>query len=215
MKTLFIEAKYKGSINIDETLIKKLPEKIGLVATVQFADFLSDIKKQLEKNNKKIYIGKGKQKYAGQILGCDISSAEKIKKNVDAFLYIGDGRFHPMNVALKTGKKVFCFNPLNNSFYELKEYIEKYNKKKKAVLVKFLSSENIGFIVSIKPGQYNTKIIEKLKQKYKNKKYYTFIADNIDVSQLENFKFIQCWVNTACPRIKEDREGIVNVEDLI
>ena len=58
MKQLFIEAKYRGKINIKN--IDKLTEKIGLATTVQFVDQLDDVKKQLK--GKKVFLGKGKQK---------------------------------------------------------------------------------------------------------------------------------------------------------
>ena len=44
----------------------------------------------------KAYTYKGKQKYKAQILGCDTTAAEKIKDKVDAYLYIGTGKFHPI-----------------------------------------------------------------------------------------------------------------------
>ena len=37
-----------------------------------------------------------------------------------------------------------------------------------------------------------------------NKEAYLFLSDEINFSQLENFNFIQSWINTACPRIVED-----------
>ena len=130
MKTLFIEAKYEGKLDLKKIPIDKLPDKIGLISSVQFVDYLKTIKYYLEKKNKKIFLEKGKQKYKGQILGCDVSAAKKIEKKSDAFLYIGDGRFHPLGIALKTDKKVYCFNPIDNIFSETKkEEIEKIKKK--------------------------------------------------------------------------------------
>ncbi len=213
MKMLFIEAKYKGNIELGKGTIDKLPENIGLVTTVQFAEQLKDIKKQLEKQNKKIFIGKGKQIYEGQILGCDISSAEKIKDNIDCFLYIGSGQFHPLALT-KTKKKIFTFNPLTKIFKELsKQEIENYLKRRKGAYLKYLSSKNIGIIVSTKPGQKKLKEAIELKEKLgkKGKNSYIFIADDIDVNQLENFPFIDCWVNTSCPRIVEDKKGIIDI----
>ncbi len=204
MKTLFIEAKYNKPIKLSKEIEKKLPKKIGLAASIQFLHSLPSIKKQL----KKAII-------AGQVLGCNTKNVEKIKNKVDAFLYIGDGKFHPLGVAVKTKKQVFTFNPLNNKFKRIeKKDIENYEKRKKAALIKFLHAENIGILVSTKKSQYyNIKKLESLKNRYKNKKFYTFIADTINHKQLENFPFIQAWVNTACPRIEEDIK-VVNVEEV-
>lgn len=215
MKTLFIEAKYQGKLNLNKIPINKLLNKIGLVSSVQFSDHLPKIKSYLEKKNKKVFLEKGKQKYKGQILGCDVTSTEKIKKKVNCFLYIGDGRFHPLGVALKTNKKVYCFNPINNVFSEIKKQdIEKTKKKNKAKLVKFLSSDNIGILVSVKPGQYNLKKSLELKKKFKDKTFSTFLFDTLNINDLENFPFIQSWINTACPRISDEKTNIINLEDL-
>ena len=99
MKTLFIPAKYKGEISLGREIISKLPSKIGLAASIQFVGQLGIIKKEINKRNKnkKIII-------CGQILGCNVKNAEKIANKVDAFLYIGDGAFHPLAISLKINK---------------------------------------------------------------------------------------------------------------
>lgn len=203
MKTLFLEAKYIKPIQIGK-IDDKLSGRIGLVSSIQFLDTLPPIKKQL----KNAVIG-------GQVLGCNAKAAEKIKGKVDAFLYIGDGSFHPIAVAMATKKLVFTFNPLNNSFGKVKqEDIDAYERRKKGAMLKFLNADSVGILVSTKPGQYyDVKKLGKLEKKYPKKKFYTFIAETIDYSQLENFSFIQAWVNTACPRIDEDI-SVVNIEEI-
>jgi 2-(3-amino-3-carboxypropyl)histidine synthase len=214
MKTIFIEAKYSGEIDLSKIKLEELPEKICLVTTVQFVDYLSDIKKYLEKKGKNIFIGKGKQVYSGQILGCEQSSALELNEKADAYLYIGDGYFHPIGIALKTKKDVFIFNPLSNEFKRLeKEEIEKIEKKRIGMLNRFYNSKEIGVIVSIKPGQNNLKKAKELKKKFPDKNFYFILFDNVEHSGLENFNFIECWVNTACPRIEEDIK-VLNIDDL-
>jgi len=213
MKMLFLEAKYEGKINLSKLDSSKLPSKIGLISTVQFIDYLDSIKDKLK--DKKIVVGKGKQKYKGQILGCDASSAKVIKDKVDAFLYIGTGKFHPLIVGVRTLKPVFTLNPISGEFKKIeKKEIEKYQKKKKGALLKFFSSKEIGVLVSTKKGQYHDiKELEFLEKKYPDKNFYVFVAETIDYNQLENFNFIEAWVNTACPRIEEDIK-IVNILDI-
>lgn len=210
MKTLFLEAKYEGKIDLSKIRLDQLPEKIGLLTTVQFVDYLDEIKNCLK--DKKVILGKGKQKYEGQILGCDVSAAEV---KVDAYLYVGTGKFHPLIVGVKTGKDVFTLNPITGAFGKVSEKeVEDYKKRKKAAFVKFLSSETIGVLVSTKKEQYyDVEEIERLEKKYPKKKFYVFMAETIDYNQLENFSFIEAWVNTACPRIEEDIK-IINVEEV-
>jgi len=217
MKQLFIEAKAKvDRISLAKKDINRLPKRIGIVSTVQFIDCIKDVKRILGKNKKKCVVGNGRMKYKAQVLGCEFSAAEKIKDKVDAFLYIGSGEFHPLGIALNTDKKVFCFNPSFNSFSEIKEKeIEKIRKKRKAALIKFISSKRVGILVSTKSGQQNLKQAIKLKKrlKEKGKEGFIFIFNTLDKSQLENFNFIECWVNTACPRISDSILTVKRLQD--
>ena len=203
MKILHIPAKALVDIKLPDKELNKLPKNIGLVTTIQHLHKLRDIQKQLPSSI-----------VAGQILGCDVSVAEKINNRVDAFLFIGSGVFHPLAVALKTKKPVFCWNPFVREMKTIdKKDIENYEKRKKAALTKFLSSDRIGILICTKPGQYNIEKALKLKEKG-DKEYYLFQFDTLNITELENFNFIQCWVNTACPRIAEDKANIINIEDI-
>ena len=64
----------------------------------------------------------------------------------------------------------------------------------------------LGVLVSMKPGQNQFKRAVELKKTLKDKEVYIFVSDTIDFSQLENFPFIECWVNTACNRIMDDMD---------
>ena len=217
---MFIEARYKKPILIQRNVLK-LPSKVGLVTTVQFIGQIKKIKSMLEKEGKKVFLGKGRHtKYNGQVLGCDVQSAISVSNKVDAFLYIGSGLFHPIAVSLKTKKDVFSFNPLTNKFNKVdRKEAEKINKRKKGALIKFLSSKEIGVIVTTKPGQEQLKEAFELKKRFRDKNFYFLIFDTIDFNQLENFPFIECFVNTACPRIALDdsikiNKAIINLEDI-
>jgi 2-(3-amino-3-carboxypropyl)histidine synthase len=220
MKLMFVEARYKKPVLIGKHVLK-LPPKVGLVTTVQFIGQIKEVKSQLEKEGKKVFLGRGKHTvYQGQVLGCDVNSALSISNKVDAFLYIGSGLFHPIAISLKTKKDVFTFNPLTNKFSKVdKKEAEKINKKKKGALIKFLSSKEIGVIVTTKPGQEQLKKAFELKNKFKDKNFYFLIFNTINFNQLENFPFIECFVNTACPRIALDdsvniSKSIINLKDI-
>lgn len=211
MKRLFIPAEAEiDIIPIIEKALKRLPKKIGLLTTVQHLSQLKEAKDFLEKNGKEAVLG-------GQILGCNQKNAEKIAAKVDCFLFIGSGCFHASGVLLKLNKKIIIANPYSGEVSEISEAeIERLKKKKKGALLKFHSAKNIGILISTKPGQYNFEEAQILKKKYNEKKFYLFVADTFDFNELENFPFVECWINTACPRIAEDqsKKPIVNLEDL-
>ena len=208
MKTMFIEAKSKAKISIKKHL-GKLPDKLALAATAQHMHQIISIKKELEKAGKKISLVQGKHsRRAGQILGCD---TPKIKE--DAVLFIGTGNFHP---AIFGKKDVYALNPENSSLHVFgKKEAQKLEKRKKGGLLKFYSSKNIGILISIKPGQLSTKALS-LKKRFRSKNFYCLVFDTLNVNELENFPFIECFVNTACPRITEDtaEKTIINTEDI-
>jgi 2-(3-amino-3-carboxypropyl)histidine synthase len=213
MKTIFIEAKYKGEFDVSK--IGKLPSKVGVVCSVQFVNYLDKVEKYLSSKGVKVFVSKGNQANKGQILGCNASAAFTIKDKVDAFLYIGDGRFHPIAVGLNSDKPVFVFNPISGQFKELdKKVIVDYKKRKKGALINFYASENVGVLITSKSGQnINLDLINKKLEKF-DKNYYYFMFETLEFNQLENFRFIDAWINTACPRIDEDIK-VLNIEELV
>jgi len=202
MKFLFIETKYKGKIKVPKKVIDKLPDTIGLFFTIQFIDSLEDVKKDVEKTGRTVKLMKGKHtKYQGQIYGCNL---EKFP-GVDAFLYVGDGLFHPKALVLGNDKKVHIWNPVHEKYSVVtKKLMEKEITRQKATYSKFLMSRKIGVLVSTKPGQSYFKQALKLKEKYKDKEFYYIVTDTLNFDSLEDFPFIEVWVNTACPRIGWD-----------
>jgi 2-(3-amino-3-carboxypropyl)histidine synthase len=203
MKVLHIHAKSKADVKLSESALNALPAKLGVVTTIQHLHKLDEIISQLKNAVK-----------GGQVLGCNVDSAKQIADKVDAFLFVGSGEFHPVAVALGTGKKVFKWNPFTEQLSVVQDdEVEKYKKRKKASFVKFLSSDKVGILVSTKHGQSRFDEAQKLANK-KDKKYYIFAFDTLNISDLENFPFIQCWVNTACPRIADEKHNIVNIDEL-
>lgn len=207
MKTVFIKA--RSEVDIRPVIAKlNIKGRIGLLTTIQHLHKLKEANKLLKNS----VIG-------GQILGCNVMAAEKIKDKVDCFLYIGSGRFHPLKVALKTGKKVYIANPFTNEVSEIIESdVEAMRKRIKGAYLKFLAAKKIGILVSTKPGQERLKEANALKRKLK-KECFIFLFSTLSFNELDNFNDIECWVNTACPRIALDdyekiSKPVIDIEDL-
>ena len=224
MKIMHIKAEIEEDIipAIKKNLAN-IPNKIGLLTTVQHISQLGKVKEFLESKGKKAYTGKSKKtSYPGQVLGCDFEAANSITEDVDKFLYIGTGRFHPLGVVMYTGKEVMAINPITKETRTYtKKDTEKIEKKRKGALLKFYSSKKIGILVSTKLGQNKMKQALKLKEELnkKGKEAYLFITDILDFSEMENFPFIDCYVNTMCPRIGIDdtirtEKPMINIEDI-
>lgn len=224
MKLFFIETKAKVGIDLPKGVIARLPGRLCIASSVQFVDKLPGLQKQLEKHGKEFTLVKARHsKHLGQILGCGFSKME-FDESADAFLYIGDGMFHPEALLLGSSKDVYVFNPFSREFRKLgREWAERVRKKQKGALLAFLNAERVGVIITVKPGQLGTQVALKeifsLQQRFAEKKFYFFACDIIDFGQLENFPFVQCFVNTACHRMIDDYDKfprpVINIEEVL
>ena len=214
---MFISLIYKNLLKINKKVIEGTPKKLCFFTTVQFIHQLDDMLKQLPEKDITL-LKPPHTRYKGQLLGCDIGEMEG---DFDAFLYVGDGLFHPKALAFKNKKPIFVYNPFTDELFELdKEETQKILGREKGALAKFYSSENIGVIVTKKPGQYFMNKADKLKEKYPEKNFYIFIADTLDFGELENYPFIDVFVNTMCPRIGLDdtnkmQKPVINADKLL
>ncbi len=202
MKIMHLEAKYLGDIDIPKNIIEKLPETIGLFTTLQFIDHLPKIKKKIESSGKKVKIFKTTHtKYPGQIYGCNMDKFP----GVDAFLYIGDGFFHPKALIIGNNKDVHVYNPVEKKYRLFsREVAKKDFQRQKAGFSSFMMKKNIGVIITTKPGQSYMKLALKLKKDFPDKNYYFIAFDTVNLDRIQDFPFIDVIVNTACPRLGWD-----------
>ncbi len=203
MKVMIVEGRYKDNITIPVAIIKKLPYSITIAAAVQYLDALPFLTKQLAEHGIKTKLFKGlHSKYPGQIVGCDIVTADE----TDACLYIGDGLFHPKTLVLKGNKPVHCYSPETNEYKlitpeDVQDIISRHNTAR----MKFIEAKTIGILVTMKYGQNNLKAALAIKQYFRGKKeVVVFLTETLDWNDLENYPFVELWVNTMCPRISYD-----------
>lgn len=207
-KISFIEARY----NFNEEILKKafpfLKGSIGIVSITPFIHKINDCKKFLEENGFKVLIGKKSRrlKYDGQILGCDFTSAMEIASKVNSFLFIGDGFFHPVGLALATGKEIIAINPIEKKIYknEIEEMKEKILRQRYAAISKAMDAKKFGIIISYKIGQRRMQLAKNLKKliEKNGKKAYLILLNKID--EKINYLSYDCYVSTACPRVAID-----------
>ncbi len=233
VKIIFVPCEFDEEIFLDENSIKSLKEKkinsLFIFSSVQFNT--KNIEKQLENIGIKIKKTKAKRTLKkGQILGCDCYSdsfSEDIFNSSSDILYIGDGLFHPFSLLLAQKenfrKNIFVFNPLKKSLTILTiKDIQNIIYKLKRNLRIFLNAKKIGIISSTKYGQNYLESCFSLKKEIekKGKEVFVFVCDFVDLKELENFSFIDCWINTACPRIGLDdilstEKPLINLKDAL
>ncbi len=207
LPTLYVEASMKA----DPTEAVKLAlknqkfEHLGVVTTVQHIGFLPQVEKIVRSLGIEPLIGKPgpRAKYLGQVLGCDWGCARGITNDVDAFLYIGTGRFHPIGVCLATGKKVVTANPLAKGSEKISSDIDDFLKKRKAMISRAASCQSFGVLVSTKLGQARFKLASNLASDIKNagSSAHLLVMDEITPEKTSDFKGIDAFVCAACPRL--------------
>ena len=225
MKMCFIETKARAKASLPKKLIARLPKRICLAASVQFSHQLPQLQQQLKKCGKESTLLKARHsKHVGQILGCGYSKMEFDEPNTDTFLYVGDGMFHPEALLLGSDKDVYCFDPFTKDSKKLgREWAERVRKKEKGALLAFLHADKVGVVITVKPGQLGVQVhlkqIFSLKEKFPEKQFYYLACDTIDFTQLANFPFVQCFINTACHRMIDDYDKfpkpVINIEEVL
>ena len=234
MDVLFLEAPFTGTVDLCAQTIAHFKNHkirtVGLYASVQFVQRLARVEEQLATLGINVVSSRPDRTHAvKQLLGCDndqnsLGLSEVQKENIDCYLYIGDGKFHPLALVYaqrgsEVVKDVLCNDPIAKQLTLMRvDDIKNMLKKYRGSLLKFLSAKTVGVLVTIKPGQEQLRPGLMLEKKYPDKKFYFFIDNVVSFDQLENFNFIEVWVNTACPRVGfDDQEkfvrGVVNLYD--
>ena len=210
LPTIYMEARAK--ISAKEAVKKAIPllepwSNIGLVTTVQHVHKLNEAKNLLLKAGKTVAIGDaGLVKYAGQVIGCDFSNAKSVSKEVEAFLFVGGGRFHAIGVALATAKPTIIADPYEKRAYPIHDEVPRILKQRWASISEAKRAENFGVLIGLKSGQKRIGEAVKIKKKLqKSGKKATLLAlREITSNALMQFPNIDAFVNTACPRLSLD-----------
>ncbi len=208
--TVYLEA--RATLPVDASIVSALPflteyKKIGLATTVQHVQGLDLAREILVKAGKTVEVGDTRRlPYAGQVIGCDFSNVRSIAKDVDAFLFIGGGRFHALGVALATGKPTIAADPYGAAAYCISDEVQKILKQRYASIQESTRAKNFGVLISIKPGQKRVNEAAKIKQTLEGmgKTVCLIAAQELTPNVLAEFPTIEAYVNTACPRISID-----------
>ncbi len=185
MEVIFVNVTYDGDFSeIVREVIKRCKKKeIRVFYVCNWEKLAKEICKALKK--------KGVKVRERVFVGCEHF---EVKDDI----VICDGKFH---LKCFTGRFIHV-DPLQNE-------VKIINQKEVKKIFPFNAFNNFGILVSIKPGQFNLKLAKKIKKilERMGKKAYIFLGD--EIKDLENFPFIEVWINTACPRLKDEFEDML------
>ena len=125
-----------------------------------------------------------------------------VEKEVEGYLYIGTGDFHPLGVAILVDKPVIIADPERGTARDLKEVRDHVLRQRHAAIARAHDATVFGIIVSKKLGQVRMELATELKalaEKH-GKQANLFLMDLVAPELLQGYR-VDAWVNTACPRI--------------
>jgi 2-(3-amino-3-carboxypropyl)histidine synthase len=205
--TVYVEA--RATIPVTEVLDKAVPllskySKIGLATTAQHVQTLDEAREILVRAGKTVVVGDaGRVNYSGQVIGCDYSNIQSVASGVEAFLFIGGGRFHALGIALSTFKPTIIADPYENRAYSINEDAAIVLKQRWACIEEAGSAKTFGVLIGLKLGQKRFEEALKIKEiaEKNGKAVFLFAVKEILPETLMEFPSVDAYVNTACPRI--------------
>lgn len=199
-------------------------KRVGVVNSIQYYKQYVSIMKRLREDGYDVYSGESAygHMYKGQILGCEISAAQKIRGYVDVYLVISSGLFHGLGVALWTGRPTYVVDIHNSKVVDVQRMRRRYLSKIANNIEIAKTGRRFGIIISTKLGQINYDFAEFVYKELKklNREVYIISMDNITQEQLSYFMDIDVFIQTACPRLSIDdvyvfKKPVLNMEQFL
>ena len=208
---LFIEA--RADVDVDDTLfgtLDSLPRRVGLLASVQYIHLLDCVKAVIEATGRTAVIGKGDGRicYPGQVLGCNCSSGLSVQDDVDCFLFIGEGDFHPLAAAFGLKKDMVVLNPVTREARKVDDVRDRILRRRFAAIEGARSAKSFMVIICGKVGQYRPEAADRMVRLIREagKEAHVLVTDEITPDALLPYR-VDAFVSTACPRVTMDDQA--------
>ncbi len=210
-KTIYVEL--HSTADVEKVVLEAVEHlhggTIGLVTTVQHVNQIDAAVRILQNAGKKTVVGEGdsRVKHPAQVLGCNFSAARSVGSvECDEYLFIGSGDFHPLGVALSTGRRVVVAYPLMGEGREVNTgAAEAVLRQRYARIEKARDARTFGIIMGMKPGQQRIGLAVKLLEKAKGHGLETILIAVREITPEVIMSFgMDAYVSTACPRLTID-----------
>ncbi len=209
--TIFINA--QSTLDVSKVVEKALPslvgKKIGLVTTAQHLHTLETVQTILQHHGFETFLAQGDERIAskGQILGCNFSSGANLSDQVDCFLFIGSGTFHPVGLLMSTKKPVIAADPYTNMVKkeEIEDMKNNLLRQRYGAILACRNARRFGILIGLKRGQQRLTealTVERMLQEA-GRLSLLITQDEFSPVALQGFD-LDCYVSTACPRIAID-----------
>lgn len=209
LPSYFVEMRHRGGDPdrlAEMVRAADLPTRLGLVASVQHLDLVEPLTDALRRLGTTLRTGTGDRRlsYGAQALGCNYTSAQSIETDVDGFLFLGTGRFHPIGLAMAVTKPIWSLDPLQGRFEEPIDRAALVRARQLLVASAF-EARRFGILVSAFAGQDRSGMAAALAERLRRRGRTAeiLVANRIEPKDLEG-RALDAYVMTACPRIALD-----------
>ena len=202
---IFLEARMREDLKevVEKAAQVLKAKRVGVTTTIQHVHKLYQAQEALEKHGIQGVVGPagGRISQAGQVLGCCYSAARAL--DVEEYLFIGTGQFHPLGIALATGKRVVIADPVTGEVSEIDT--DPMLRRRFGAITRAGEAKRFAILISKKPGQKRIDLAKQLKAHGEARGLEMFLVylDNIEPDRLLNLG-AEAAVSTACPRVALD-----------
>lgn len=182
--------------------------RVGVVTTSQHVHRVRHVAGLLRGQGLEAVVPRGLAPYFsdGQVLGCDYRLPRRI--DVDGFLYVGGGVFHPLGLYLATLKPVVKLDPYEGKAEDLTGRGERLYKVRMYKVGEAMDARRWGIIVGVKTGQYRPWLVGRLKKLIREHggKYRLLASENMSRETLVavDSSWYEAFTVTSCPRLPTD-----------
>ena len=205
---LYVES--RSDADVDDSILgslSTLPGSIGLLATVQYLGLIPKVRRILESSGRSVHVGVGDSRicHPGQVLGCNCSAAEAVNDDVEGFLFIGEGDFHPLAAAFGMEKQVLVLNPVSGEVRDMAEKRDRILRRRFAAIQGARDAQSFLVIVCSKVGQDRSELADGIVGLLRShgRTAFKVVIEEVNPIALMSYQ-VDAFVNTACPRIAMD-----------
>lgn len=201
------------TINIDEThLVNTLQRNfargshVACFGTIQFNPTIHSVRGILENADEPIYVipPQTMPLSKGEVLGC---TSARLDKNIDAMVYVGDGRFHLESAMIHNPEvPAYRYDPYSRKF--TREHYDQGQmvRVRQDAIQTARKAKKIGLILGALGRQGNPQTLDRLEAVLRGSgvEVVKIILSEIFPQKLAMFDDVDAFVQVACPRLSID-----------
>ncbi|XP_014320188.1 2-(3-amino-3-carboxypropyl)histidine synthase subunit 1 isoform X1 [Myotis lucifugus] len=180
---------------------------LALVSTIQFVSTLQAVAQEL-KAEYRMSVPQCKPLSPGEILGC---TSPYLPKEVEAVIYLGDGRFHLESVMIANpdvpAYRFFSrYDPYSKVLSREHYDHQRMQTNRQEAIATARSAKSWGLILGTLGRQGSPKILEHLESRLQalGLPFVRLLLSEIFPSKLSLLPQVDVWVQVACPRLSID-----------